>query len=135
MFSSECLMYLQLKYRIKMNFNSESTIIQELPRDILTAFFLLKLPRDDSRCRMAVGEKAPPYWEDFSCMGRFYLWCAVLLPYAIQFFVLGALGKEIPQLWEEFDVPILQDLWWNTTAFSVLFVYMFKDLVSFYSSV
>ena len=27
--------------------------IIELPRDILTAFFLLKLPRDDSRCRTA----------------------------------------------------------------------------------
>ena len=35
--------------------------IVELPRDILTAFFLLKLPRDDSRCRTERGETLSVY--------------------------------------------------------------------------
>ena len=44
--------------------------IVELPRDILTAFFLLRLPRDQSRRGIPKGEKADPMWHDFSKWGR-----------------------------------------------------------------
>merc|ERR550539_2070933 len=66
-------------------------LILELPRDILTAFFLLRLPRDHSRYGIAKGESKAPKWHEYSRWGKLCLWCSVLLPYFVQFYVMGVL--------------------------------------------
>mmetsp|Transcript_22511 Transcript_22511/g.36012 ORF Transcript_22511/g.36012 Transcript_22511/m.36012 type:complete len:433 (+) Transcript_22511:28-1326(+) len=119
--------------------NTKVTI--ELPRDVLTAFFLLRLPRDKSRGidpkSLKRGEQypLPAYWEDYALYGKVCLWLSVLIPYGIQWYVLCTLLGELADNWEEFSTLNNNDPWFNTTAFSVLFLYMWKDLASFYYSV
>jgi len=113
----------------------------ELPRDVLTAFFLLRLPRDMSR---GVDVKAlprgqtelPPYWVEYDLSGKVCLWLAVLMPYIIQWFVTAVLMQELVVRWDELQEQSPQgDFWYNTVAFAILFLYMWKDLASFYYSV
>ena len=63
-------------------------------------------------------------------------WCAVLLPYFVQFYVLfvliGDLNEELDDIVSE---NLFEDFTGNTTAFAVLFIYMWKDLALLYSSV
>ena len=114
----------------------ETEISIELPRDILTAFFLLRLPRDASR---GVSEEDnafnTSYWDNLAFYGKVFLWFAVLVPYMVQWFVLFILLRELKEKWDVvWDVDTDSDFWYNTAAFSVLFLYVWKDLASFYFS-
>ena len=119
--------------------NTRITI--ELPRDILTAFFLLRLPRDKSRGidpkDLPKGQKElPSYWNDFSLYGKMCLWMTVLLPYTIQWFVLCVLVEDLVSTWDQLrERNVEDDFYYNTCAFAILFLYMWKDLASFYFSV
>eukprot|EP01083_Nonionella_stella_P008480 24482_1 len=113
----------------------ETSVVIELPRDILTAFFLLRLPRDDSRRKVLKDQEREPFWNDYSFMGKVYLWICVLMPYFVQWFVLIALLNELGDKWDELQQNEPGDFWWNTIAFAVLFLYMWKDLAQFYFSV
>jgi len=113
-----------------------STITIELPRDILTAFFLLRLPRDGSRNGIEKGVRKDPLWDDYTRWGRGCLWCSVLIPYIIQFYVLINLIGDIQDSYTDLaDISLAESFFMNTCAFSVLFVYLWKDLALLYYSV
>ena len=112
-------------------------VVIELPRDILTAFFLIRLPRDASRgVSKSSEEYGTTHWADYNFVGKTFLWISVLMPYMVQWFVLAILLTELADKWEDVQqVDSSIDFWYNTVAFTVLFLYMWKDVAAFYFSV
>ena len=99
----------------------------ELPRDILTAFIIIKLEND--------GQKS--LWNQYSFCGKAAIYMAVMSPLIIQYFVAVTLiiGIDFDEALDEISEIGGEDIWFNLVTLAILFIYMLRDVHGYTANV
>eukprot|EP01084_Bolivina_argentea_P140906 247647_1 len=99
----------------------------ELPRDVLVAYFLIRLENDGK----------DSLWGQYSACGKLGIIFAVLTPILIQYFVACTLiaGLDIWNAIEQMTDTAVIEVWYNTITLAILFIYMFRDVHGYTANV
>jgi hypothetical protein len=93
--------------------NNFHKVTLELPRDILTAYFLIRLSD----------------WPQYSWSGKLILWVTLLTPFVVQYLVLISLLSDMNILDSTSTLEFTaSSAVYNLSALAVLFIYMIRDV-------